>query len=220
MQRKGPGSSGLFCLDRPASFTIREGENTTVAAHNVKRNTWLFIGCFILAGVAYLYTRIAPPFYDTLLSSANFVIYAALLIFWIRSVRARLLPTKTRSCMIAAAIMMLTLLAMRIFKYRFGLLNVVIGRYSVYAYFIPMVFIPALFLMGCIFMRSGERGGGKRSEAIVLLPAALLALMALTNDLHFLIYRPLVDLSQFAVQGVATYSHGIDRRLGSGHIAS
>ena len=179
-----------------------------MTTHHVKRNTWFFIGFFILAGVAYLYTRVVPPFFDTLLSSANFVIYAALLIFWIRSVRSRLLPTKTRSCMIAAVIMMLTLLAMRIFKYRFGLLNVVISRYSVYAYFIPMVFIPALFLLGCIFLRRGERGRGKRSEAIVLLPAALLALMALTNDLHFMVYRPLVELSQFAVQGVATYSRG------------
>ena len=65
-----------------------------MTTHHVKRNTWLFIGFFILAGMCYLLTRTNRLFLNTFMFSANFMIYIGMLIFWIQSVRARLLPTK------------------------------------------------------------------------------------------------------------------------------
>ena len=57
------------------------------------RNTVLFLGFLLLAGVAYLFTRTQIAIVDTFMFSANFIIYIGLLISWMYSVRARLLPT-------------------------------------------------------------------------------------------------------------------------------
>lgn len=84
----------------------------------------------------------------------EFFIYAGLLFYWIQSVRTRLLPTRARSYAIAAASLMLFYLTLRVFKYRVAGLEPVANRYAVYAYWIPQVMAPALFLMTCVRIRA------------------------------------------------------------------
>jgi len=168
------------------------------------RNTALFIGGLLLAGVCNVFSRSDEPLLNTVLFCANFAIYAGLLLYWMQSVRSRLLPTMARSYTVAAAILMLVYLLLRAFKYRVAGDSVVLNRYAVYTYWTPQMLIPALFLMTCLRIRRGE-GKARRSEALLLIPACALSLMALTNDLHSLVYAPKGALQEFTV-ATGTYS--------------
>ena len=169
------------------------------------RNTALFVGCLLLAGVCNVFSRSDEPLLNTVLFCVNFAIYAGLLLFWMQSVRSRLLPTSARSYIVAAVILMLAYLLVRVFKYRVAGAAVVLNRYAVYAYWTPQMLIPALFLMTCLRIRRGEQKTRRWMEALLLVPACALSLMALTNDLHSLVYMPKVVLRDFTV-ATGTYS--------------
>jgi hypothetical protein len=170
------------------------------------KNTWLFLGFILLAGIAYLFTRTQIVFIGTLMFSANFMIYIALLISWMLSVRERLLPTKARGYVVASAFLMMAELFVRFLRFRV-LSEVVVRRYADYMYNIPLVLIPTLFLMTCIRIRRGEGDEQNGREQLLLIPSGTLLLLILTNDLHQLFYRRLIPLSEF--HGiVGTYTYG------------
>ncbi len=94
---------------------------------------------------------------------------------------------------------------LRVFKYRFAVEPAAM-RCAVYLYSVPMTLIPTLFLMTCLRIRR-ENLPGRWDEALLLIFPGLLSLIALTNDLHGLVYAPVVELSRFAVD-TGTYAHG------------
>ena len=172
------------------------------------KGTLLYISFLILAGVCYLFTNTNNLLLNTVMFSANFLIYAGLLLYWIQSVRTRLLPTKARAYILTAAFLMLLYLTLRVFKYRIAEADAIPSRYAVYAYWIPQVMIPTLYLMTCIRIHRGEQGRETHREMLLLIPAIALSLMVMTNDLHGLVYSPKIELSEFAVK-TGTYSLGI-----------
>ena len=175
----------------------RDGKNGRVGT---------FLGVLTLAGVCNLFTRSRTPFVATLMFCLNFTLYAGLLLFWLRSVQARLLPTKARVYIVAAAVLMLMYLLLRVVKFRVTLNVPAPTRYAAYAYWTPQTLIPALFLMLCLRIRRGEAARGRWDERLLLLPAVALSLMVLTNDLHSFVYRPKVPLAAF---GLATGSYSL-----------
>ena len=171
-----------------------------------KRNTLLFFGFLLLGGISNTITRTRISIVDTLMFSANFMIYIGLLIFWMQSVRARLLPTRARSYIVASALLMMFYLLVRVLRFRI-LTEVAVRRYVDYAYNIPMVLVPTLFLMTCIRISKGEEIEGAGRERRLLIPACGILLLILTNDLHQLFYRRLIPLEEF--HGiVGTYTYG------------
>ena len=136
------------------------------------RNTRLFIGFLLLAGVANLISRLPGSEKSTLMTCVNYLTYIGLLLFWIEAVRTRLLPTAARTSILGAALLMLLLMLLRIFKYRFAV-SVVSMRYAVYAYWIPQMLIPALFLMTCIRIRRAGQEKRKRYEDLILILAGI-----------------------------------------------
>ncbi len=170
------------------------------------KNTWLFIGFLLIAGVANLISHLPGSEQSTLMTCANYLIYIGLMLFWIEAVRVRLLPSSARKSILSAALLMLLYILVRIFKYRFAV-SVIAKRYAVLAYWIPQMLIPALFLMTCIRIRRGWQDKRKWDERLVLIPAGIMALMAMTNDIHSLVYVPKVGLSEFVIN-TGTYSYG------------
>jgi len=140
------------------------------------------------------------------MTGLNYIILTGLLLLWIRSVRDRMLPSVSGNCILSASFLMLLYMLLRIFKYRFAVEPVVM-RYVGYAYWIPQMLIPALFLMACICIRRRKQEDGIRWEGLLLIPAVMLAMTVMTNDLHFLIYNPKIDLSGFSVDS-GTYVLG------------
>ena len=171
------------------------------------RNTWLFIGLLLLSGIANLFTRTAVPELDTLMTCVNYLTYIGLLLFWIEAVRIRLLPSAARTSILSAAFLMLLYMLLRVFKYRFAV-SVIALRYAVYAYWIPQMLIPTLFLMTCIRIRRGGQEKEKRNENLLLIPAGILAFMAMTNDIHSLVYVPRIHLSEFILT-TGSYRYGL-----------
>ncbi|MBO4628184.1 MAG: hypothetical protein J5645_09435 [Lachnospiraceae bacterium] len=172
-----------------------------MAAYRQKKNTIVFV-CFLLAAcVCYLLTRSEPESFDVLMFCANFGIYAGLILFWIHTVRVRLLPTDAQRYILHAGRLMLVLLVMRVIKYRIIVSNVVLVRYLGYLYNVPMILIPAMFLMTAICIRRGNRGKGYREERKIMVPALVLVFLVLTNDIHYACYAPKVPMSQFDLSG-------------------
>ena len=170
------------------------------------RNTLVFIGFFLLAGIANVLSMLFDSELSTLMTCLNYLIFLGLLLFWIEAVRVRLLPSRGRTYILSAAFLMLLHMLLRIFKYRIAV-TAGTKRYAVYAYWIPQMLIPALFLMACIRIRRGARDSGAKYESLLLIPSGILALTAMTNDLHSLIYVPGVALPDFAVD-TGTYRYG------------
>ena len=170
------------------------------------KNSFLFSAFLLLGGITYLFTRTQVAIVDTLMFSANFIIYICLLISWIFSVRTRLLPTRARSYIITAAVLMMMELLVRFLRFRI-LTEIAVRRYTDYMYNIPLVLIPTLFLMTCICIRRGEGSEQGGKERVLLVPSAVLLVLILTNDLHQLFYHRFIPLEEF--HGiVGTYTYG------------
>ena len=85
---------------------------------STRRNTFLFIGFLLLGGVFHYFDPTENLFLNSFLFSGRFAISTGLILFWIQSVRARLLPTRVRTYMITAGILMISLLMIQVFSNR------------------------------------------------------------------------------------------------------
>lgn len=171
------------------------------------RNTWLFIGFYLLAGVFNLLTKTRITLVDSLMFCLNFAVYAGMILFWAQSVRTRLLPSGARSYILLSAALMLGAILFRTFKYRILTGQILVSRYTTYAYWIYTILIPTLFLMTAIRIWLGEKKDEGRKELWLLVPALLLCLLALTNDLHGFVYLPKVELAAFDIKS-GLYGYG------------
>ena len=73
---------------------------------------------FLIAGVFHALDSTSFAFFNTFAFTANFVIFVGLIVFWIRSVYDRLLPSYTRGYMIVEALFMIFYIVIRTVKYR------------------------------------------------------------------------------------------------------
>lgn len=182
---------------------------------NSKRNLLIYVGILIFVGLLHIIehtihdiSALGDAHYAmvTLLFCLEFVIYTVLIIFWIQSVYTRLLPSKARSYMVLLALFMIFYLILRTYKYRIAGEDAGL-RISWYAYYIPMTFIPALFLMVCICIQRGSTRQ-KVDERLFLIPAAILSGVFITNDLHHIVFVPQPGLDNFIGKS-GTYTYGI-----------
>ena len=170
----------------------------------------IYLVGMLAAGICHMNEKTGVPYLDTLMFCLTFTIYSSLIISWAISVKQRLLPSKPRSYMLWSAALMLVFLVMRCIKYRVvTYYGGVPERYSWYAYYIPMALAPALFLMTeiSIFKINIEN---RRNERFALIPAFIFLAFIFTNDLHFLVFKPLNgdiigDLPEEHNQGILFY---------------
>ena len=167
-----------------------------------RRNTVWFIGFLLLGGIFHYFDPTENLALNSFLFCGRYAVFSGLVLFWIQSVRSRLLPTRVRKYMLAAGILMLSLLALQVFNNRIvgdAAAAAEVNRYSKYAYWIPQTLNPALFLAACVRICRGSRDRAKWDERLLLVPAVLLSVMVLTNDLHHLVYRPKADYPELAI---------------------
>ena len=170
------------------------------------RDTWLFIGFFLLAGVLNHFCRQFDAELDTFLVRLSDMIYTGMLLYWIESIRIRLLPSRAKRYIVSSSVMMLIYMVLRIFRYRF-VAGTMVQRYILYAYWVPQILIPVLFVMTCIEIRNISAEKRRWNTAILLIPAVLSVVLVLTNDIHELIYVPQIDIAGFAGNS-GTYIYG------------
>ena len=189
-------------------------------AKKTRRSTAAFVLAFLLAGALHVVDRMliasllpaaaAPEsayraFGSSTMFVLNLAIYTGLLVWWIQSVRNRLLPSRGRTYVLMAASFMLFFLLERAVKYRLAENATALEHICWYAYYIPLALIPAMFLLTCLSM-----GTSKMNRAAVRRGVwgctLLLILAVVTNDLHHWMFRPLGDQNQGGAWG--TYTTG------------
>ncbi len=181
--------------------------------NNSKRNRLIFIGFLIIAGLFHIAEHTihdisaqGDPHYAavTMFFCLGLIIYNVLILSWIQSVHTRLLPSRSRNYMVIVAIFMIFHLVLRAYKYRIAGTDAGL-RMAWYAYYIPMTFIPAMFLLICIRIRQGSKTAKFDERLLLIIPAALSAVF-MTNDLHHLVFVPEPGITNFiGKSGTYTY---------------
>ena len=175
----------------------------------VRQNAFIVLSllAFLLAGVCNLLTETPNAFVNSLMFCLSFMIHIVYILFWARSVMARIPPTRIRTYLILSSLFMIIYILQRVYRHGIVVTSVMSERYSLYAYSVPRVMLPTLLLVIAFRMALGDRKLSNRLETGLLLTAAALSVMVLTNDLHFFVYRPIVPFSEF--NGTSnTYSWG------------
>ncbi len=164
----------------------------------------LFAACILLAGLLHaLDSRLNAQlnglagssgsallaFASTCLFVLNLAVYTGLLIRWLQSVYTRLLPSRGRTYVIAAAVFMLLFLYIRSAKYRVSTNGSPLEHFCWYAYYVPLAAIPTLFLLTCLFMGPHAKRW-LAAQTCVSTVGLFLVLAVVTNDWHCLMFRP------------------------------
>ncbi len=170
--------------------------------------TCIYVGVFLLAGIFSLLQRTKSDLFNTLMYCANAAILLGLILFWMHTVKARLLPTRMRSSIYAAGLFILLYYLIRLFRYRIVVNAIIPARYAGYAYYVPKIMIPAFLLSVATDIALGENKAGKFISRITLLISGVISLISLTNDLHYLVYVPKTELTEFNLVS-GTYSWGL-----------
>ena len=149
---KWDSCDGIFVLsvkcDRSIDIVLKRSPLMMLIKQH--KTTSVFVCLFIIAGICNLLSHTQNTFFNSIMFCANFMILVGLVLFWGQTVRKRILPTKTRSFMIASSMFMTVYIIMRVFKYRVVINNADIERYFVYGYFVPLLMLPSLFLVTSI----------------------------------------------------------------------
>ena len=136
----------------------------------------------------------------------SFCLEFGLIAYWTQSALYRLLTSRARVHIGWASAMMLFLTLLRTLRYRIFCQSILLSRLLWYAYYIPLIMMPTLFLMHTISLYTAHN---KRipSEQYLLIPAGLLCILFMTNDLHLMAFRPSDGSGPEALIGDA-YTYG------------
>lgn len=163
----------------------------------------LAIGLFILAGVFRQLDRITAPLPSAVCFLLTNLIYIGLAVAWGFSISRRILHRNDRKWLLLGCAMTVLWLFLRAVKYRF-FADDAITRYLWYLYYVPQILAPLFSLFAALQLGRRDDDSFSRAWLLILLPAALLIVGVLTNDLHHMAFR--------AVPGAATleadYVHG------------
>lgn len=153
------------------------------------RRLYIALGLFGLAGLLNMLQGYAGPDVRSLVFVANFAIYTGVIIAWGISVHRRLLPSELRRYPVLSVFLMVLWMLLRVLRYRLAPGGTPLDRLSWYAYYIPQSLLPLLFFFSALCVRMPESYRPARAWRLLLIPAALLILVMLTNDLHELAFR-------------------------------
>lgn len=177
----------------------------------IKSQTRLFIIFLLLGGIVHFSEGSGYQIIDTLLFSVLYAMYSGLILFWIKSVYNRLLPSRTRRFMIAESVYMFLLLTMRTIKYRISG-DPAIERMCWYIYYIPFIMMPTLFLVCSLsiteYKQSDTHTLKKTLTHPLVLVGSFLAILVLTNDIHHLAFIPKYGYENFNGKS-GTYEYGV-----------
>ena len=124
------------------------------------------------------------------------LLYAVFFTVWIVRLYYKLYDKKNKGYILSIGILIIFWMFIRIFKSAIGV-NA-LERYSWYMYYLPLIFIPALYYISC----SGNMT--KLKKSIIYMFSSILFLMVLTNDLHQKVFIFTDTLSNYDV-----YKHNV-----------
>ena len=148
-----------------------------------------YLGALVLIMIAMMirYGSRAFPDWPRYVGQIRSGIYISLFVLWGVSLGTRILQIQTRRVLTAIAGLMVLWLVLRSVKYVADSEDV--RRYLWYFYYLPMLMIPTLFV--AVAMNLGKPESYRLPKWMLLLhiPALVLLVLVLTNDIHQLVFR-------------------------------
>ncbi len=131
------------------------------------------------------------------------LLHIGLITAWGFSLYRRVVQKQARRYLCGIAVLMILWLNLKVLKY-YICMDVNVSRYLWYLYYLPLVGIPLYMLYASLFIGKTEDYRLPRHTKMLYIPAALLFVMIMTNDLHeFAFSFPQHDFSS------DNYRHGI-----------
>ena len=145
-------------------------------------------GLFLLAGLLHETDAVLPEKWHALTFLFTSVIYLALAMGYAVSIQQRIMQTAVRRLMMTAVGMAALWIFLRTCKYRF-FDSQSIQRLLWYLYYLPQLLSPTLAFLAALYLGRREDQPLSRAWYLLLIPAALLFLGVMTNDLHQQAFR-------------------------------
>ncbi len=131
-------------------------------------------------------------------------IYIGLYSYWIIRIYKRIMQRQVRNCLMLVGANIIFWITIRAIKWTAFEFVVFEDRMLWYMYYIPMIMLGVLFLFMSLYVGESEEYQPSKKWNLLYIPAALLILSVLTNDVHGLAFD--IDISKHAYG--QDYSHG------------
>ena len=179
----------------------RQGDAMPQKGSRMRGTLFLAGGLFLLAGLLHETEAVLPDRWHALTFMLTSVIYMTLAMGYAVSIQQRMMQPDARRLLIAAVCMAALWIFLRTCKYRF-FDSERITRILWYLYYLPQLLAPTLALLAALHLGRREDQPLPRAWYLLLIPAALLFLGVMTNDLHQQAFRFSPD------GGNDDYAHG------------
>lgn len=136
---------------------------------------------FLFGGAVRIFSHLTSSA-DNYIENFDVIIFSGLIIGWGVSVAYRIVQKNIRICLVISAALMLLWMALRAIKYNSPADINTYGRYLWYSYYIAMVFLPLMMFFAMLNIGKPENTNNRKY--LLIIPAAVLVLLVMTNDFH------------------------------------
>lgn len=145
------------------------------------------VALLIITAAALRQTGIWIPELDVPAGLLRTALYFGLFLAWGASVQRRIIHTPTRRYLTAVSALIVFWFAVRTVKY-FFVADPTLTRLLWYMYYIPMILVPLLALLTAVSIGLPEDRRPPVWTRLLFIPAAVLLITVLMNDLHRLVF--------------------------------
>lgn len=140
---------------------------------------------FLFGGAVRIFSHLTSSA-DNYMENFDVIIFSGLIIGWGVSVSYRIVQKNIRIYLVISATLMLLWMALRAIKYNSPADINTYGRYLWYSYYIAMVFLPLMMFFATLNIGKPENTNNRKY--LLIIPAAVLVLLVMTNDFHQLAF--------------------------------
>lgn len=164
---------------------ITDGWHMVRKVDKTKLLTVVGIIIFLFGGAVRIFSHLTSSV-DNYIENFDVIIFSGLIIGWGVSVAYRIVQKNIRICLVISAALMLLWMALRAIKYNSPADINTYGRYLWYSYYIAMVFLPLMMFFAMLNIGKPENTNNRKY--LLIIPAAVLVLLVMTNDFHQLAF--------------------------------
>lgn len=155
-----------------------------------KRYMLGFVSAFVLFaiirnGTYFIEVTHERPYYFYMISQLGCFLLVSC---WMLTVQSRIIVAKIRRLMMYVGGMFLLYFTMQMVKYCLFTEDMLVGKYMWYGYYIPMTMIPLLAFYIIRYLASGDDEISEKRWRHLLIPAVMICIGFLTNDIHRLAF--------------------------------
>lgn len=166
------------------------------------RSLYFLLTAFLVSGILHV-SLYGVPLTDSIVQ----IFCGVIMIYFALTIQKRIIDKKLRNLLTVIAVLQILLFALQFCKYKLVASNVYILRSLWYLYYVAWVLIVLILFFTAICLNKQSTEKTIRRRKLLFIPAALLILLFITNDLHGLAFSLKDPLTSTGASG--SYSYGI-----------